>query len=203
VLENDNLNDPNTTVAEMGLKIKKYEDIEKMVICRWPQEWGASEARWDWPYQAMNEPAGKEKDSCVVLYWPRVNMAKGEVRTMGYTYGLGRVGSAPGEESFSANSQGKIKLYIGPAKKGKPFVATAYVKKADGQNCTLKLPDGVKFVRGETPAKPVKTEAGKDYAVVSWRCEASEPGTYTLDAVLDDGADAKANARVLEESIFN
>jgi len=203
VLENDNLNDANATVAEMGLKIKKYEDIEKMVICRWPQEWGASEARWDWPYQAMNEPAGKEKDSCVVLYWPRVNMAKGEVRKMGYTYGLGRVGNVPGEETFQANSQGKIKLYIGPAKKAKPFVATAYVKNADGQTCTLKLPKGVKLVRGENPEKPVKTEAGKDYAVVSWRCEADEPGTYMLDAVLTDGADAKANARVLEESIFN
>jgi hypothetical protein len=200
VLENDNMNDPNNTVAEMGLRIKGYEPIDKLVICRWPQEWGASEVRWEWPYQAINEPAGKEKDSCVVLYWSKVNMAPKETRRMGYTYGLGRVGTAPGEEAFEKNSQGKIKLFIGPA--SQILVAAAYVKKADGQNCTLKLPPGVKFVKGETPAKPVKTEPGKDYAVVTWLVEASKEGKYTFDAVLDDGADAKANASVLEDSIF-
>lgn len=207
VLENDSLNDPNATVAELGLKIKGYEDMDKLVICRWPQEWGASEARWDWPYTAMNEPADRDKDSCVVLYWPKATMARGEERRLGYTYGLGRVGSVPGEETFLANSQGKIKLFIGPARKGRPFVATAYVKKASGQNCTLKLPAGVKFVNGEKDKKVVPPEIlddkGNGYAVVTWRCEAAEAGSYTLDAVLNDGADAKANARVLEESIFN
>lgn len=202
VLENANLDDPNTTVAEMGLKLKGFEDINKMVICRWPQEWGASEARWDWPYQAMNEPAGKEKDSCVVLYWNRLNMNPKERRTMGYTYGLGRIAGEAGEEIQNVNSGGKIRLYLGPAKKERPFVASAYIKKADGQKVTIKLPSGVVLAKGEDASKAVKTEVGKDYAIVTWRCTAKDTGKYVLEAVLDDGANSKANANVLEDSIF-
>lgn len=201
VIENNNLTDPNTTVAELGLKIRKYEELNKLVVCRWPQEWGASQARWDWPYQAMNEPAGKEKDSCVVLYWSRLNMNAKEKRTMGYTYGLGRIAEKPGP-GFTDESKGKIALKLFPAVRGKPFATAAYVKSADGQNCTLKLPGGIRFVKGENPAKVVRTEPGKDYAVVTWQVIADEPGEYTLEATLDDGARSTEKATVPPGSIF-
>src|SRR5262249_26359877 len=55
-LESDKLGAPNAAILDMGLRIKGCESPEKAVICHWPQEWGASEARWDWPYTAMNEP---------------------------------------------------------------------------------------------------------------------------------------------------
>jgi hypothetical protein len=48
----------------------------------------------------------------------------------------------------------------------------------------------------------VKTEAGKDFAIVTWKVVAKDTGKYTLEAVLDDGANSKANATVLEDSIF-
>jgi hypothetical protein len=203
VLENDNLKDPNTTVAEMGLKLRRCEDITRMVICRWPLEWGASEARWDWPFTPMNEPAGKEKDSCVVLYWNKLTMAHNEERVMGFTYGLGRVGSANTGPQFIDKSQGRIRLDVASARKGRPFWAVASIKGADGQKCTLKLPAGVSFVNGENPSKPVQTEQGKGYAVVAWRVVAQDAGQYAMEAVLDDGAKDQATAEVLSESIFS
>jgi len=203
VLENDNLKDPNTTVAEMGLKLRRYEDITRMVICRWPQDWGASEARWDWPFTPMNEPAGKEKDSCVVLYWNKLTMARDEERTMGFTYGLGRVGSSNTGPQFIDNHQGRIRLDVASAVKGKPFWVVASVKGADGQKCTLKLPAGVSLASGESASKSVQTENGKGYAVAAWRVVAQDAGQYTLEAVLDDGARDRAPAEVLRDSIFS
>jgi RNA polymerase sigma factor (sigma-70 family) len=93
ILESDKLDDPNATVAEMGLKLKGLESLDKLVICRWPQEWGGSEARWEWPYAAINEPKEKDKSTCVVLYWAKKAMKAGDKRLCGCSYGLGRIGS--------------------------------------------------------------------------------------------------------------
>jgi hypothetical protein len=203
VLENDKITDPNTTVAEMGLKLRGYEDINEMVICQWPQEWGANMARWDWPFEPMNKDfdKGRPKDSCVVLYWSKLNMNPKERRTMGYTYGLGRVAD-PEPPGTTQISKGKIRLDLRPALVKTPFVATATVKKADGQNCTLKLPPGISFVPGESPAKPVQTAPGMDYAVVSWRLIAQSKGDYIVEAALDEGATSRAKVHVDPDSIF-
>jgi len=202
VLENDNPNDPKATVVEMGLKLKGFEDPNRLVVCRWPQEWGGSEARWDWPYTAMNDPPGKEKDSCVVIYWNKLNMNPGEKRTMGYCYGLGRIA---GEETpDGSNPQGKMRL-IAPQRLGVPgstFVMAAQVRKGDGQTCTLKLPAGVRFSTGETAEKPVVTEAGKDSAIITWRVIAKDPVEYVMEAVLSDGANSKAKVKIPADSIF-
>ena len=90
VLESNDLNDTGTvmTVAEMGLRLRGIEPMERVVICRWQP---ATAARWDWPFRAMNDPPGAKKDSCVVLYWARRAMQPGEKRTLAYTYGLGRI----------------------------------------------------------------------------------------------------------------
>lgn len=75
-------------------------------------------------------------------------------------------------------------------------------KGGDGQQCTLKLPPGIALARGESAAKPVRTEPGKDYAVVAWRVVPSEVKSYTLEALLDNGANDKATAEVLEDTIW-
>src|SRR5262249_23615706 len=64
VVESGKFNDANGVVAEIGLKLKGCEPPDRVVICRWPQTQGASNARWEWPFQAMNQPATAEKDSC-------------------------------------------------------------------------------------------------------------------------------------------
>jgi len=81
------------------------------------------------------------------------------------------------------------------------LVATAYVRKADGQNCTIKLPAGMSLAGGEQDKKPVKTEAGQDYAVVAWRIVASMADEFILESVLDDGANAKVRVRVVKDSM--
>ena len=60
-LESSDLADKEATVAHLGLKIKGAEPLDKLVICRWPQEFGAGEADWSWPLQAINEPAAHRR----------------------------------------------------------------------------------------------------------------------------------------------
>ena len=203
-LESSDLNDKTGTVAELGLRLKGFETPEKLEICRWPQEFGAGEADWDWPLQAMNEPAGAPKDSCVAIYWSRLNMNPDEKRTMGFTYGLGRIAGEAGTIIETGKSGGgKIRLFAGSGKIGRPFVATAYIKKADGQKVTIKLPPGVKLFGKSEAAQVVKTEPGKDYAQVSWRLVADKSGEYLLEADLDDGAQASDKANIRDQSIFD
>jgi hypothetical protein len=209
VLESNNLYDPSAVVAEMGLKLRGCQAPDKLVICQWPQEWGGSMVRWGWPYQAMNQPAGKKKqpagtkDSCVVIYWDKINLNAGEKRIVGYSYGLGHIAGERGEITEGVNNQGKIRLFPGPAVAGRPSVATAYLRNADGQTCTIKLPVGVSLDKDEMGEKPVKTEAGKEYAVVTWRVVASKPEEYVLEAVLSDGANSKVRVNVPKESVFD
>lgn len=202
-LESNDLNDQNGTVAELGLRLKNFETPEKLVICHWPDDNGGSEADWDWPITAMNQPAEKAKDSCVVIYWSRLNMNPKEKRTMGYTYGLGRIAGEKGTELITKGGSSKIRLFPGPAKVSKPFTVTAYMKNADNQNVTLKLPPGVKFHGNSNAAQSVKTEAGKNYAQVSWRLIADKAGEYLLEANLDDGSKASEKVAVRDSSIFD
>jgi endonuclease YncB( thermonuclease family) len=195
-LESDKLGDPNAVVADMGLRLKGCEPPDKAVICRWPQEWGASEARWDWPYQAMNEPQGREKDSCVVLYWPRSNMAKGEKRTLGYTYGLGAI--SDGKDG----SNGMRLLTGGACAAGKAFVVTAYVKDPkDGDKAKIQLPAELKLAADEKGEQPLRTGAGQGYAQVSWRVQGTKAGKFEVTA---SAGDRKASRSVLvhESSLF-
>jgi hypothetical protein len=204
------VNDAQNTIAEMGVRLGgKYEAPKELVICHWPQQQGASEAKWDWKFEAMNFPPDQEKDSCVVIYWSKNNMRPkrgtqpGETRVFGYTYGLGRM---PKEKEIAEEarlSKGKIRLFCSAGSKKNPFVATATIRNGDGQNVTIKLPPDVKLVEGQSATKPVKTEAGKEYATVSWRLKCSKVGEYTLHAALDDGAEAKAEVNVPDSSIFD
>jgi uncharacterized protein (TIGR03067 family) len=94
-LESLKLDNEQTTVAEMGFAIKGLEALDKLVICRWPHDKGGSEAGWDWPYRAIDDPKDKPKSTCVVLYWAQAEMRPGAKRLCGFTYGLGRVSAVP------------------------------------------------------------------------------------------------------------
>lgn len=195
-LESDKLADPNAAVVEMGLRVKGCEAPEKVVLCHWPQEWGASEARWDWPYTAMNEPKGREKDSCVVLYWGRVNMKAGEKRTLAYTLGLGPI--SDGKDG----SNGMRLLPGGACAAGQKFTITAYVKDPkDGDKAKLQLPAELKLADGQKPEQDLRTGAGQDYAQVSWRVQGTKAGKFDVMAT---AGDRKASRSVLvhENSLF-
>src|SRR5262249_38054702 len=83
------------TVVRMGLRdttipgIDRMDEPEKLVICRWV----TSEAPWDPPYiniQGTGQP-GERPDSCVVLFWPTVEMQARTERSVAFTYGLGKL----------------------------------------------------------------------------------------------------------------
>ncbi len=173
-LESSNPADQNATVAEMGLKLKGLEPLEKMVICRWPD---VEPAGWEWPFQAMNEPPGKEKDSCVVLYWARQKMATGEQRTTGFTYGLGRIADGTGSEEPAP-----MRLLAGGSSRvGRAFTLTAYVKGARaGQKVSLQLPPELTLVGDQTLEQPIEPRPGQEYAQVSWRVKASKVGNFRV-----------------------
>jgi RNA polymerase sigma factor (sigma-70 family) len=197
-LETGDLNDKNGTVAEMGLKLNGLEPIERMVICRWPEGHGGPEAKWEWPFQAMNDPPGKEPDSCVALYWGRQSVAPGGKRTMGYTYGLGRTADSTGE--------GPVPMRLlagGSSRVGKVFTVTCYIRGAGaGQEVDLKLPAGMTLAPGQLATQKIAVQPGKDYAQVSWRVQADKIGNFTVAATWS-GRVARQEIHVRESSMFD
>jgi len=195
-LETGDLSDKNATVAEMGLKLNGLDPIDRLVICRWPD--GGSEARWDWNYQAMNEPAGKELDSCVAIYWDKQNLVPGGKRTIGYTYGLGRTADSSGG--------GPVPMRLlagGSSKVGNFFTLTCYVRGASaGQEIELKLPPEIGFALGQTATQKIVLEPGKQYAQVSWRVQANKVGDFMVAATWS-GRTITQEIHVREHSIFD
>lgn len=196
-LETGDLADQNGTVAEMGLKLKGLEPLDRMAICRWPEAYGAGEAKWEWPFQAMNNPPGKEADSCVALYWARNAMAPNAQRTMGYTYGLGRTAEGSG-------STAPLRLLAGgSSRQGKVFTITCYVRgPKQGQQVELKLPPEFGFATGQLAVQTIEVQPGKDYAQVSWRVQANKVGKYTVAAAWS-GRTASQDIHIRESSIFD
>src|SRR5262249_25430428 len=157
------------TLAVVGLKIKGNEPIERMVICRWPQN---SEARWgggngpgEWKYEPMDQNPNA-KDSAGVLYWAQTNMKPNEHRDLASTYGLGRITSDLNPDSgVKQAGGGKMRLFVPPGVGlTKPFIATAYIKASDpNQTVTLKLPDGLSFMPGQNPQQTVPPPSSGGY----------------------------------------
>ncbi len=192
------LGEKTNTVVEMGLKLRNFEPIQKLVVCRWPQDQGATEARWDWNYEAMNH-GGKEPDSCVVLYWANLKMAPKEPRTVGYTYGLGRVAGEVGDKDTTVFTS-KMRLLPRPARVDRPFALSAYTKGAKGQIVKLEYP-GLTLVTGPE-SQTVKEEEGKA-GVTTWQLKAAKEGTYKVKATLGDGTVAEDAVVVTKGGIFD
>lgn len=173
-LESPNPADKNATVAEMGLKLRGLEPLEKLVICRWPD---TDAARWEWPFQAMNEPPGSERDSCVVLFWGRQKMAPGEQRTMGFTYGLGRIADGTGSEEPAP-----MRLLVGGSSRvHRAFTVTAYIKGArPGQKVSLQLPAEITLVGDQPLEQTIDVQPGQEYAQASWRVKADKVGNFRV-----------------------
>jgi RNA polymerase sigma factor (sigma-70 family) len=197
-LETGDLNDQQATVAEMGLKLQGLDPIERMVICRWPDAHGGREARWDWPYQAMNDPPGKEPDSCVALYWDKQNLTAGSKRTVGYTYGLGRT------HDSSGNGPVPMRLMAGGSSKvGNFFTITCYVRGASaGQEIDLKLPPEIGLAAGQSARQRIDLQPGKQYAQVSWRVQASKVGNFMVAATWSNRT-IDQEIHVRDHSIFD
>ncbi|MBL8798315.1 MAG: hypothetical protein JNM56_30755 [Planctomycetia bacterium] len=203
-LETGDLKDKDATVAILCPNVGRSEPMEKLVLCRWPQN---SEIRWGndngaWKFEPMDANP-QAKDSCVVMYWAQTNMKPGEQRTMAFTYGLGMLGK---DSEESTTSSGKMRLVVAPrALEKKAFPVMAYVKSTDpGQRVTLKLPAGLAFAPGQQAEKTVPAATTPEgYSQVTWKVIAQDAGTYPLAADAPNIGVAKANANVREPSNFD
>ena len=95
----DDPKDAKATVAVVGLKLKDFEPLDKVVMCRWPQNsearWGSGKNAGDFAYEAIDKNP-KAKDSCILLYWSTSKMEPDAKRELAFSYGLGRITKAPG-----------------------------------------------------------------------------------------------------------
>jgi hypothetical protein len=196
----DRLGAADNTVAEMGLKLKGLEPIRKLVICRWPQWNGGSEARWEWPYLPMDLPAGAEPDSCVVVYWSTSKMAPQQKRACGFSYGLGRI--ANGETEGEGRSA-TLRLFARPAKVSRPFVVTAYIRGAAGRKVRIDLPPELSLVAGQKVEQEAREVPGKGYAQVSWVVRSETSGTFRVKAQLEGSRGVEEAITVRQTSIFD
>jgi hypothetical protein len=196
----ENPDDPKDrgTVARMGLKISlpsvKLDPIERMLICRWPND---SDVKWKVEPTPMNEPPDKPKDSCVVLYWPYRNMDQKETRRMAFTYGLGDI--SVGEASGGGALAISVPNSVAP---DTDFVATAYVYNAkEGQKVKLNLPpSGLTLADGESAEKTVETPGKRSQ--VFWKLRAGKPGKYMLNAASGNVKARERPVTVHRSSIF-
>jgi hypothetical protein len=203
-LESADLSDKTNTVALFGLKVKGSEPIEKLVICRWPQN---SEARWgggngpgQWKYEPMDLNPNA-KDSCVVLYWAQTKIKPGETRELAFTYGLGRI---LGDGNAGAVGQGgKMRLFTSPGVvNDKPFIIVAYIKGNANQKVTLKLPAALTLAEGEKADQATPQPTGEGYSQVTWRVKGAKPGKYTIEAEAPGIGNAKEIVELRPTSLF-
>lgn len=202
-LETGDLKDKDATVAILCPKIDGAEPMEKLVLCRWPQNsevrWGGGNGPGDWNYQPMDANPYM-KDSCVVMYWAQTNMKPGEQRTLAFSYGLGMMGHGS-EDSITRS--GRMRLMVSPrAFEKKPFPVMAYVKSTDpAQRVTLQLPAGLVLAPGQQAEQLVPaatTPAG--YSQVTWKVVAADSGNYQISANAPNIGVAKENVNVRKPS---
>ncbi len=89
-METDNLNDPESSIANIGLRLPEWRPCErasKLVLCRWP---GDPLVGWNWDFQPLTEREERVPDSCAVIYFAEKELKPGEKREPGFTYGFGR-----------------------------------------------------------------------------------------------------------------
>lgn len=196
-LEFPDLEKPGT-VAHMGLKGFRLpgvqlDPIEKLRICRWP----GSEARWDWPPLAINDNSdgGRDKDSCVVLFWNARKLNPKERRDMAFTYGLNKI-------STTGKFGSKLGLTAGgDFRVGGEFTLTAYLRNPEpGQKVTLEaLPAGVALAEGQK-AEQAPAVRG-DYTQVSWRLRGQKAGEFALE-VTSGPLRESYTVRIRDSSLF-
>jgi hypothetical protein len=200
--------DPKDTgsVVRLGLSgIKlpgiQLEDIERMVIARWP----GINALWEWsPLQAMNDTNAGPPDSAVALYWDYAVMTPKEKRHMAFTYGLSALEIDAGDPSVPAQGKQVLALSV-PASvlPEREFLVTVYgwnLKKGD--TVKLNLPDkGLSLAPGESGEKVVDEE-GKRIQLFFKVKSGKDQGEYPIDATSGATKAKPVNVRVRESSIF-
>jgi hypothetical protein len=187
------------TVARMGLRNIKLpgvelEDMDMLRICRFPGQG----ARWD-GYEVLSMKASQDyetADSCVLMYWPYLNMNPGETRRVAFTYGLGTLEIGSGEAGAALALS--VPASVQP---DHDFVVTAYIWRAKkGDKVKLEVPEGLKLADGESDEKTI--EEGGARSQVFWHLRSGKTGKYTLEATSGDVKAKPKQVIVKTTSIF-
>jgi hypothetical protein len=167
--------EPDATLSYLGLQVKGFEPLEKLVLCQHP---GDNDIGWDWCYQPPGQPA----NSCAVLYWPEVKMRPDERRTFAFTYGLGRLANQVDHLACPPGGRMRLFCHPGEVQQGKPFTVTALIKPTDpDQTVTLKLPFDVVLRPEQQQAQRTGPPAGpQGYSHVTWRVLARSYGAFSI-----------------------
>lgn len=196
----EDLNDANGVVAEMGLRLKGVEPIDRLVICRWPDNtrWGGTGKPLDWKYEPISlNPA--QPDSCVVMYWSDKPMQPGEKRELAFTYGLGRISSGQG----GPREQLRL-LTAGASSIGRTFTATAYVKGIPpGQKAKIELPKGLELAEGQKAEQVVPAPGKQGYSQVSWKVKASQTGDHEIGIIVAGWHTVREIVHIRDKSLFD
>jgi hypothetical protein len=199
-VESADLVKPGEVVSVLRPRLRGVEVPEKIVVCRWPAEHGSSEARWKWPYQAI-QANPRAPDSCVILYWAEQTMQPGETRRVGFTYGLGRLTDPDSkEETIAVKGADQLRLFAPAVRVGKPSSVTAYVKGGKGEMATLTLPEGVEFAPGQAASEPVPA-AKSAYAPICWQVVVKKPGQRLLRATVPSIGEAKLQINAFSDGL--
>ncbi len=194
----DDPKDPGT-VARMGLRNIKLpgvelEEMDKLLICRFPGQ----NVRWDgFDVLSMKATAkGETADSCVLMYWPYMNMNPGETRHVAFTYGLGslEIGSGGAGTALALSVPASVQP-------DHDFVVTAYVWRAKkGDKVKLEVPAGLKLADGESEEKTIEESGARSQ--VFWHLRSGKTGEYTLEATSGDVKAKPKQVIVKTTSIF-
>jgi predicted secreted protein len=171
-LERPNLRDPGT-VAHFSLKLGNgIEWPGRVSLTHWP---GTGYANWDVPLAPI------ARDSAVVLYWNDKPLKPGEIRQMGFAYGLGNV--------VSNDPGGKLGMTLGGSfEPGEAFTVTAYVQGPQkGQTVSLELPQGLERLEGDEVQNVPSLAPGVANSIVTWKVKVLDTGSFPVRVVSSNG----------------
>lgn len=206
--ENADLRKPGV-VAQLNLKVGgKVEPPARVRLTRWPGAAGFPGAKkeprgkkktreatvndWDIPPASfMDQPA----DSAIVMYWDEKELAPGETRVVGFSYGLG---------SLAAGS-GKLALTVGGNMSlgGELTVVGLVNEPQPNQKLTLVLPPGLSLIGGSAAEQAVPAAGDKKRpSPVTWRVRAEQPGNFTIKVESSDGEVLERKITIRSTSLF-
>jgi hypothetical protein len=212
-LENDSLLSPGT-VAHLQFKTtRRLEAPSSVLLGGYPDEplrdLGYSQANgwytpWETPFVAIRELVDRRAelkdpsrtvvpDSAVTLYWGVKKLAPGQLREVGFTYGLGAVASGEGE--------GKLLLTLGgrTVRDGEFTLTALRASPTAGEKLTLLLPDGDRFELlspDEQVVPPVAAGSSRPISTVTWRLKARRTGRATLTVRSSAGVAQQQKVRI-------
>jgi hypothetical protein len=153
------------------------------------------------PEKRLRDPRGNplQPDSAVTLYWDPRPLDPGQSRTVGFTYGLGRVSSG--------EARGQLLLTLGGrlVREGE-FTLTALVSNpVPGETLTLDLPAGLSIREGAPTLSvpPVPPGSSRPISTLTWKLSASRAGSFKVAVKSSRGTEQATTIPIRSSGVFD